>query len=78
MIEVQGTLKSLQQLRLEAYEKIVDDTVFIARASEGAISVEWVMSQPIAIRKKYVEDFNDELNKRKQRMEQMNRGKHRK
>lgn len=51
------------------YESIVDEAVFIARASEGAISTDWVMNQPISIRKKYVDSFTEELKERKQRME---------
>lgn len=46
------------------YENIVDETLFISRASEGAVSAEWVMDQPIFIRKKYVEAFTEELKER--------------
>lgn len=46
------------------YENIVDETLFIARASEGSISAEWIMGQPIFIRKKYVESFTKELKER--------------
>ena len=46
------------------YENIVDETLFIARASEGAVSAEWIMNQPIFIRKKYVEAFTKELKER--------------
>lgn len=48
------------------YENIVDETLFISRASEGAVSAEWVMQQPIFIRKKYVESFQKELKEREQ------------
>ena len=51
------------------YDRIVDESVFIARASEGAISTEWVMSQPISIRERYVKMFNEELQERKRNME---------
>ena len=47
-------MKTFQQLRQEMYERIVDEAVYIVRASEGAISVEWILSQPIAVRKKYI------------------------
>lgn len=57
------------------YEQIVDESVFISRASEGAISTDWVMSQPILIRKKYVESFTEELKERKQKMESSKSGK---
>jgi len=48
------------------YENIVDETLFVSRASEGSVSAEWLMSQPIFIRKKYVEVFNKELKEREQ------------
>lgn len=51
------------------YDEIVAESVFIARASEGAISTEWVMGQPVHIRKKYVEIFTEELKERKEKME---------
>lgn len=63
------TGKSFQEIRQSMYESIVDEAVFIARASEGAISTDWVMTQPISIRKKYVDSFTEELKERKQRME---------
>jgi hypothetical protein len=46
------------------YERIIDETLFIARASEGAVSAEWLMDQPIFVRKKYVESFTKELQER--------------
>ena len=49
------------------YESIIDETVFIARASEGALSSEWIMSQPIFVRKKFVKSFTKELEDRKAR-----------
>ena len=42
-------------VRKSQYEAIVDEVVYIARASEGALSAEWIMSQPISVRKKYLE-----------------------
>lgn len=42
----------------------MDETLFISRASEGAVSAEWLMDQPIFIRKKYVEAFTKELKER--------------
>ena len=59
-------------MRQDRYERIVDETVFIARASEGAVSAEWVMEQPIFVREKYVTSFEKEL---KERQEQMNKKK---
>ena len=50
------------------YENIIDEALFISRASEGAVSAEWIMDQPIFIRKKYVKSFSDEMKKREQDM----------
>lgn len=50
------------------YENIIDETLFISRASEGAVSAEWVMGQPIFIRKKYVDLFTKELKEREKLM----------
>lgn len=55
-------------MRQQLYEQIIDETLFIARASEGAVSADWVMNQPIFIRKKYVESFSKELKEREQRL----------
>jgi hypothetical protein len=46
------------------YENIIEEVMFVARASEGAISVEWLMNEPIFIRKKYVKSFTEELKER--------------
>lgn len=46
------------------YENIIDETLFISRASEGAVSAEWLMTQPIFVRKKYVDMFQKELKER--------------
>lgn len=67
-MEIQGQQKTLQEIRQRVYENIVDETMFIARASEGAVSAEWLMSQPIFIRKKYVESFSKELKDREARL----------
>jgi bifunctional DNase/RNase len=42
--------------------------MFISRASEGAVSLEWVMNQPISIRKKYLEEFRKEMEERQERL----------
>jgi hypothetical protein len=52
------------------YENIIDETLFISRASEGAVSAEWIMDQPIFVRKKYVESFEKELREREKRLNQ--------
>ena len=61
---MQGQLKTYQEVRQQLYENIIDETLFISRASEGAVSAEWLMSQPIFIRKKYVASFTKELKDR--------------
>ncbi len=50
------------------YENIIDEALFISRASEGAVSTEWIMNQPIFIRKKYAEALHDELTERANRL----------
>ena len=52
------------------YENIVDETLFVSRASEGSVSAEWLMSQPIFIRKKYVDVFSKELKEREKALNQ--------
>ena len=67
---VQGQPKTLQEVRQRVYENVVDEALFISRASEGAVSAEWIMQQPIFIRKKYVEQFTKELKEREARLKQ--------
>lgn len=43
--------------------------MFVSRASEGAISPEWLMQQPIYIRKHYVESLTKELKEREAKLE---------
>ena len=63
-IEIQGKTKTYFEVRQQMYENIIDESLFISRASEGAVSAEWIMNQPIFIRKKYVEAFRKELKER--------------
>ena len=49
-------------------ENIIDEAMFISRASEGAVSMEWIMDQPIFIRKKYLEHFKKEMEEREARL----------
>ena len=56
-------------MRQDKYERIIDETLFIARASEGAVSAEWVMEQPIFVREKYVESFQKEIKERQAQLE---------
>lgn len=58
------------EIRQQMYENIIDETLFISRASEGAVSAEWLIDQPIFVRKKYVESFEKELREREKRLNQ--------
>ena len=68
MIEVHGQWKTPQEVRRQLYENIIDEAMFISRASEGAVSLEWIMEQPIFVRKKYVQSFSEELKERQERL----------
>jgi hypothetical protein len=61
-------MKSFHQLRQQKYERIVEETVYIARASEGAVSADWVMEQPIFVREKYVKELDEEMRERQKQM----------
>lgn len=63
---MQGETKSLHEIRQDLYEQIIDEALFISRASESAVSAEWIMSQPIFIRKKYVKLFTKEVKEREE------------
>jgi hypothetical protein len=67
-IENNGQIKTYLELRKEAYKAILDEVAFIARATEGAMSPEWVMSLPIPIRKQYVEDLEKEIKEREAKL----------
>lgn len=71
-VKVGNEYKSFQQMRQQKYERIVDEVVYIARASEGALSAEWVMQQPIFVRTKYFKALDEEL---KERQKQLNKKK---
>lgn len=60
---------SFYQMRQQRYERIVDETLYVARASEGAISADWVMEQPIFIRSKYVEELDKEMKERQKQID---------
>lgn len=59
-------------MRQQKYERIVEETVYITRVSEGAISADWIMEQPIFVRAKYVEELDKEM---KERQEHLNKQK---
>ena len=63
-------MKSFHQMRQQKYERIIDETLYIARASDGAISADWVMEQPIFIRNKYVDELDKEMKEREKQLNQ--------
>lgn len=67
-MEIQGEKKTFHEIRQRLYENIIDETLFVSRASEGAVSAEWLMNQPIFVRKKYVESFTRELKERERKL----------
>lgn len=75
MIEVSGELKTPQEVRQRLYENIVDEAMYISRGSEGAVSLEWIMSQPIFIRKKYMKQMEEEIEERKKYLQSRSQGK---
>ena len=72
-IKVNGEFKTFHDMRHDRYECIIDETLFISRASEGAVSAEWIMEQPIFVREKYVKSFEKELKDRQAEFEKHNR-----
>lgn len=75
MIELSGELKSPQEVRQRLYENITDEAMYIARGSEGAVSLDWIMHQPVFIRKKYFSEMKDEVKERKQMLENRKQAK---
>lgn len=69
-VKVGDEWKTFHQMRQQKYERIVDETVYIARASEGAVSAEWVMQQPIFVREKYVKQLDEEMKERQKKLNQ--------
>lgn len=68
-----GELKTPQEIRQRLYENIVDEAMYIARGAEGAVSLDWVMDQPVFIRKKYLQEMKDEVAERKKMFEERKR-----
>lgn len=73
VVNLNGELKTFHDMRQNRYERIVDETLFISRASEGAVSAEWIMSQPIFVREKYVKSFEKEMKERQKQLEKNNK-----
>ena len=74
-MQTDGEIRTFSELRQRLYENIVDETLFIARASENAVSAEWLMGQPIFIRKKYVASYKKEIKERETKINQANKGR---
>ena len=72
-VKVNGEFKSFEDLRKRLYENIIDEMLFIARASDGAVSVDWLMTQPVFIRKKYVKEFQKEIKEREAKLNKMSK-----
>ena len=76
MIEISGEWKSPQEVRQKLYENITDEAMYLARGSEGAVTLDWIMTQPIFIRKRYLEQMKDEVKERKKLIEGRKGKKH--
>lgn len=57
MIQLEGKAVTAMELRQRAYDSITDDMLWVASASHGAISVDWLMDQPIRTRLRYYDEF---------------------
>jgi hypothetical protein len=62
-------MKTFHEMRQQKYERIIEEVLYIARASEGSISADWVMQQPIFIRTKYVEQLDKEMKERQKNLD---------
>lgn len=56
------------------YENILDEAMYIARGSEGAVSLDWVMNQPVFVRKKYYKQMKEEVAERTKAINQRKSG----
>ena len=64
MIELPDGKKTPHELRKLLYENILDEAMYVARGSEGAVSLEWIMNQPVFVRKKYFKQMKEEVSER--------------
>ena len=78
MIEISGDWKSPQEVRQKLYENITDEAMYIARGSEGAVTLDWLMNQPIFIRKRYFEQMQEEVKEKRKLMDSRKSGRHHK
>ena len=63
-----GDKKTYLEMRQDACKHIIDDMIFISRASEGAISIAWLQNQPIYIRMRCKEAMVKELKDREAKL----------
>lgn len=72
-----GEMKTPQEIRQKLYENIIDEAMYVARGSEGSVSLDWIMEQPVFIRKKYFAQMKDEIKERNRLLEsrKQHRGK---
>lgn len=70
MIELSGEFKSPHEIRKRLYENIIDEAMYIARGAEGAVSLDWIMNQPVFVRKKYFNEMKDEVAERRRAFEE--------
>lgn len=56
-------------------DEIIDEVMFISRATEGAIPPDFILSQPIRFRKRYSEALQKELEDRKKHLDEQSRSK---
>lgn len=81
MIEAPDGPKTPHELRQMLYENIIDEAMYISRGADGSVSLDWVMNQPVFIRKKYFKQMKEEVAERNkmlnQRKSTTNTGTHR-
>ena len=66
-------MKTPQEIRQKLYENIIDEAMYVARGSEGAVSLDWIMEQPIFVRKKYFNQMKEEIKERNKLLESRKR-----
>ena len=70
MIELPDGPKTPHELRQILYENILDEAMYIARGADGSVSLDWVMNQPVFIRKKYYNRMKEEVAERNKMINQ--------
>ena len=70
MIELPDGSKTPHEVRQKLYENILDEAMYIARGADGSVSLDWVMQQPVFIRKKYYNEMKEEVAERNKMINQ--------